>query len=199
MWTRIATSRFHQVALVLLGTVLLAISAQIQVPFWPVPMTMQTFVVLMIGATYGWRLGGATMIAYIAEGAIGLPVFAQFSAGAHVLVGPTAGYLVGFVVAALVTGYLSERGFGRNLATAAISFAAGTIIIFACGLALSVQPDRRGQGDRVRPDAVHPLRADQGGARHPAAARLLEAGAPLILSPSPTRKPAQSTPPLPGR
>ena len=135
LWTRSATSRFHQVALVLLGTVLLAVSAQIQVPFWPVPMTMQTFVVLMIGATYGWRLGGATMVAYIAEGAIGLPVFAQFSAGAHVLVGPTAGYLAGFVAAALLTGYLSERGFGRNLATAAVSFAAGTVVIFACGLA----------------------------------------------------------------
>lgn len=135
VWTRSATSRVHQVALVLIGTVLLAISAQVQVPFWPVPMTMQTFVVLMIGATYGWRLGGATMVAYILEGVIGLPVFAQFSAGAHVLVGPTAGYLAGFVLAALVTGYLAERGFGRNLATAAISFAAGTVIIFACGLA----------------------------------------------------------------
>lgn len=134
LWTRTATSRVHQVALVLLGTVLLAISAQIQVPFWPVPMTMQTFVVLMIGATYGWRLGGATMVAYLIEGAIGLPVFAKFSAGAAVLVGPTAGYLAGFVLAALVTGYLAERGFGRNLATAAISFALGTVIIFACGL-----------------------------------------------------------------
>ncbi len=134
LWTRTATSRVHQVALVLLGTVLLAISAQIQVPFWPVPMTMQTFVVLMIGATYGWRLGGATMVAYLIEGAIGLPVFAKFGAGAAVLVGPTAGYLAGFVLAALVTGYLAERGFGRNLATAAISFALGTVIIFACGL-----------------------------------------------------------------
>lgn len=135
LWTRTATSRLHQVALVLLGTVLLAVSAQIQVPFIPVPMTMQTFVVLMIGATYGWRLGGATMVAYLAEGALGLPVFAKFGAGAAVLVGPTAGYLVGFVVAALVTGYLAERGYGRNLLTAAISFAIGTVIIFACGLA----------------------------------------------------------------
>lgn len=134
LWTRTATSRVHQVALVLLGTVLLAISAQIQVPFWPVPMTMQTFVVLMIGATYGWRLGGATMVAYLIEGAIGLPVFAKFSAGAAILVGPTAGYLAGFVLAALVTGYLAERGFGRNLVSAAISFALGTVIIFACGL-----------------------------------------------------------------
>jgi biotin transport system substrate-specific component len=135
LWTRTVTSRFHQVALVVLGTVLLAISAQIQVPFWPVPMTMQTFMVLIIGATYGWRLGGATMVAYLIEGAIGLPVFAQFSAGAHVLVGPTAGYLAGFVAAALLTGYLAERGFGRNLATAAISFILGTVVIFAFGLA----------------------------------------------------------------
>lgn len=135
LWARTATSRIHQVALVLLGTVLLAVSAQIQVPFIPVPMTMQTFVVLMIGATCGWRLGGATMIAYLAEGAVGLPVFAKFGAGAAVLVGPTAGYLAGFVLAALVTGYLSERGFGRNLASAAVSFIAGTVIIFACGLA----------------------------------------------------------------
>jgi biotin transport system substrate-specific component len=135
LWTRTATSRLHQVLLVVLGTVLLAISAQIQVPFWPVPMTMQTFMVLIIGATYGWRLGAATMIAYILEGVIGLPVFAQFSAGAHVMVGPTAGYLVGFVAAALVTGYLAERGFGRNLATAAVSFIFGTIVIFALGLA----------------------------------------------------------------
>jgi biotin transport system substrate-specific component len=135
LWTRTATSRLHQVLLVVLGTVLLAISAQIQVPFWPVPMTMQTFMVLIIGATYGWRLGAATMIAYILEGVVGLPVFAQFSAGAHVMVGPTAGYLVGFVAAALVTGYLAERGFGRNLATAAVSFILGTIVIFALGLA----------------------------------------------------------------
>jgi biotin transport system substrate-specific component len=135
LWTRTATSRLHQVLLVVLGTVLLAISAQIQVPFWPVPMTMQTFMVLIIGATYGWRLGVATMVAYIVEGAVGLPVFAQFSAGAHVLVGPTAGYLAGFVVAAALTGYLSERGFGRNLATAAVSFILGTVAIFALGLA----------------------------------------------------------------
>jgi biotin transport system substrate-specific component len=135
LWSRTATSRFHQVALVVLGTMLLAISAQIQVPFWPVPMTMQTFMVLIIGATYGWRLGGMTVAAYLVEGAVGLPVFAQFSAGAHVLVGPTAGYLAGFVAAAMLTGYLAERGFGRNLATALISFAAGTVVIFVFGLA----------------------------------------------------------------
>lgn len=135
IWTRTTTSRLHQAALVLLGTALLAISAQIQVPFIPVPMTMQTFVVLMIGATYGARLGAATMIAYIVEGVIGIPVFAQFSAGFAVLQGGTGGYLAGFVAAAALTGYLAERGFGRNLPTAAISFILGTLVIFALGLA----------------------------------------------------------------
>jgi biotin transport system substrate-specific component len=135
VWTETTTSRLHKAALVLLGTVLLAVSAQVQVPFIPVPMTMQTFMVLIIGATYGARLGVATMIAYILEGAVGLPVFAQFSAGAHVLVGPTAGYLAGFVAAAALTGFLAERGFGRNLATAAISFVLGSVVLFALGLA----------------------------------------------------------------
>lgn len=134
LWTRTATSRYHQVALVLLGTALLAISAQIQVPFWPVPMTMQTFMVLMIGATYGWRLGGATIVAYLLEGAVGLPVFAGLAGGAQHLVGPTAGYLAGFVLGAMVCGYLTQRGLGRTLASALVVFLAGTVVIFALGL-----------------------------------------------------------------
>ena len=135
LWTRTTTSRYHQAALVLLGTVLIAISAQIQVPFWPVPMTMQTFAVLMIGATYGWRLGGATLIAYLVEGAVGLPVFAGLGAGAHHLAGPTAGYLVGFVAGSMVCGYLTQRGMGRTLISALAVFLAGTVVIFALGLA----------------------------------------------------------------
>ena len=135
LWTRTTTSRYHQAALVLLGTVLIAISAQIHVPFWPVPMTMQTFVVLIIGATYGWRLGGATVIAYLIEGAIGLPVFAEAKAGAQWLVGPTGGYLAGFVLGAIACGYLTQRGLGRTLASALLVFVAGTVVIFALGLA----------------------------------------------------------------
>jgi len=137
LWT---PSRYHQVALILLGSLLIAISAQIQVPFWPVPMTMQSFMVLMIGATYGWRLGGATIAAYLIEGAVGLPVFAGLAGGAQHLVGPTAGYLAGFVIGAMVSGYLTGLGLGRTVMSALAVFLAGVVAIFALGLAwLSVQ------------------------------------------------------------
>jgi biotin transport system substrate-specific component len=137
LWT---PSRYHQAALILLGSLLIAISAQIQVPFWPVPMTMQSFMVLMIGATYGWRLGGATIAAYLIEGAVGLPVFAGLAGGAQHLVGPTAGYLAGFVIGAMVSGYLTGLGLGRTVMSALGVFLAGVLAIFALGLAwLSVQ------------------------------------------------------------
>ena len=86
--------------LIALGTALLTLSAKVNLPLPYVPMTLQTLVVLMIGAAYGWRLGVATVIAYLAEGAIGLPVFAGPVGGLAPLVGPTAGYLYGFVLAA---------------------------------------------------------------------------------------------------
>jgi biotin transport system substrate-specific component len=137
LWT---PSRYHQVALILLGSLLIAISAQIQVPFWPVPMTMQSFMVLMIGATYGWRLGSATIAAYLIEGAVGLPVFAGLAGGAQHLVGPTAGYLAGFVIGAMVSGYLTGLGLGRTVMSALGVFLAGVLAIFALGLAwLSLQ------------------------------------------------------------
>jgi len=88
------------VLLIALGTALLTLSAKINLPLPYVPMTLQTLVVLMIGAAYGWRLGGATVMAYLAEGAIGLPVFAGPIGGLAPFVGPTAGYLVGFALAA---------------------------------------------------------------------------------------------------
>jgi len=98
------------VALIALGTALLTLSAKVNLPLPYVPMTLQTLVVLMIGATYGWRLGGATVVAYLAEGAIGWPVFAGPVGGLAPLLGPTAGYLFGFVAAAVITGWLSQRG-----------------------------------------------------------------------------------------
>src|SRR6266849_4662700 len=94
------------VILIALGTVLLTLSAKVNLLLPYVPMTLQTLVVLVIGAVYGWRLGSATVIAYLAEGAIGFPVFAGPAGGLAPLLGPTAGYLFGFVVAAFVTGWL---------------------------------------------------------------------------------------------
>ena len=100
----------RSVILVVLGTALLTLSAKVNLPLPYVPMTLQTLVVLVIGAAYGWRLGSATLLAYLAVGAIGLPVFAGPVGGIAPLAGPTAGYLFGFVGAAFVTGWLAERG-----------------------------------------------------------------------------------------
>ncbi|MEX0696856.1 MAG: biotin transporter BioY [Dongiaceae bacterium] len=135
---RASRPRIRSIVLMLLGTVALWLSAKIQVPLWPVPITMQTFVVLTLGVAYGWRLAGATLLLYLAEGAVGLPVFAgSWSEGAGIkhLVGPTAGYLFGFVIAAAVVGRLAERGWDRNALTAGAAMAIGNLVIYAAGIA----------------------------------------------------------------
>ena len=123
------------VILVALGTALLALSAKINLPLPYVPMTLQTLVVLMIGAAYGWRLGTATVMTYLAEGAIGLPVFAGPVSGLAPLLGPTAGYLAGFVAAAFITGWLSERGWDRSVPRLFVAMGLGHIVILAAGFA----------------------------------------------------------------
>jgi biotin transport system substrate-specific component len=117
-------------ALALLGSLLLWASAKIQVPFYPVPMTLQTAVVFLIGIAYGPGLGAATVLLYLAEGAVGLPVFAgtpEKGIGLAYMAGPTGGYLLGFVAAAAITGAFSRGGahwlrigLGVLLATLAI-------------------------------------------------------------------------------
>lgn len=121
------------VVLIALGTALMALSAKVNLPLPYVPMTLQTLVVLMIGAAYGWRLGSATMIAYLAEGAMGLPVFAGPVGGIAPLVGSTAGYLFGFIGAAFVTGWLAERGWDRSVVRLFAAMAVGHILILAAG------------------------------------------------------------------
>ena len=119
LWPAEAVKPVRLVVLALVGTLVLAISAKIQVPFYPVPMTMQTFVVLVIGMTYGWRMGGATILLYLAEGAVGLPVFAgtpEKGIGVAYMLGGTGGYLLGFLIAATACGWLAERGWDRNVA-----------------------------------------------------------------------------------
>ncbi len=90
--------------LALAGSAFVAVSAQFQVPLWPVPITGQTFGVLVVGMVLGWRLGAASLLLYMAEGTMGLPVFAKFAAGPGVIAGPTGGYIVGFVLAAAIVG-----------------------------------------------------------------------------------------------
>jgi biotin transport system substrate-specific component len=121
--------------LIAVGTALLTLSAKINLPLPYVPMTLQTLVVLVIGAAYGWRLGGVTVIAYLAEGAIGLPVFAGPVGGLAPFLGPTAGYLAGFVAAAFITGWLSERGWDRSVPLLFVAMGLGHIIILAAGFA----------------------------------------------------------------
>jgi len=121
--------------LIVLGSLLLAGLAQIEIPLKPVPITGQTFGVLLIGAALGSKRGAASMILYITEGAIGLPFFAGGASGLGILTGATAGYLVGFVVAAYVIGWLAERGLERSVRTSIIPFLAGTVIIYIFGVA----------------------------------------------------------------
>ena len=123
------------VALIALGTALLTLSAKVNLPLPYVPMTLQTLVVLMIGAAYGWRIGGATVVAYLAEGAIGWPVFAGPVGGFAPLLGPTAGYLFGFVAAAVITGWLSERGWDRSVPLLFVAMGLGHVVILAAGFA----------------------------------------------------------------
>jgi biotin transport system substrate-specific component len=123
------------VTLIALGSALLTLSAKVSLPLPYVPMTLQTLVVLMIGAAYGWRLGGVTVMAYLAEGAVGWPVFAGPIGGLAPLVGPTAGYLFGFVAAAIVTGWLSERGWDRSVPLLFAAMGLGHVVILAAGFA----------------------------------------------------------------
>ncbi|SMF82573.1 biotin transport system substrate-specific component [Tistlia consotensis] len=120
--------------MIVAGSILLTVSAKIQVPFWPVPMTMQTYAVILLGAVLGWRVGTASVLLYLAEGAIGLPVFAA-GGGLAYFAGPTAGYLVGFALSALLVGLLAARGWDRRLPTALLMMAAGTVVILALGVA----------------------------------------------------------------
>ncbi len=126
-------SNLLNIVLALFGTLLLAISSKVQVPFWPVPMTMQTFVIFLIGMTYGVRLSFATVALYLFEGAAGLPVFAS-GGGIAYLTGPTAGYLYGMLFATVVISYLANLGFTKTYFKAAFSLIIGAIIIFAIGI-----------------------------------------------------------------
>ncbi len=127
----------RKLILVIAGAGLLTLSAKLKIPFYPVPMTMQTFIVLGLGMIYGWRLGASTVILYMALGAFGLPVFAgtpEKGLGLAYMMGPTGGYLIGFVLAAAATGYLAEKGWDRKFVSTFLAMLVGNIIIYIPGL-----------------------------------------------------------------
>ncbi|MCX8529187.1 MAG: biotin transporter BioY [Rhodoluna sp.] len=120
------------IALVALGALLTAGAAQISIPMWPVPITGQTFAVLLVGAALGATRGAISMAFYVLLGAVGLPVFAAGKSG--FVFGPTLGYLFGFIAAGAVVGYFAEREIGRKWFSVAVGFVAGNAIIYAFGL-----------------------------------------------------------------
>jgi biotin transport system substrate-specific component len=121
---------------VLLGTVFLTVGSYIEVPMVPVPMTMQTFAVALIGALYGWRLGAVTIIAWLAEGAVGLPVLAGGAAGVHHFAGPTAGYLFAFPITGALVGWLAEYGWnGNKVSLAFVAMLLGNVTCLLFGAA----------------------------------------------------------------
>jgi biotin transporter BioY len=127
--------RTRSVSLVFIFSLLMALAAQIVIPVGPVPITAQTFVVLLCGALLGSRLGAAAMIVYLAEGAFGLPFFSAGRGGFAHLFGPTGGYLVAFPAAAFITGAFAEHGWDRRFHTAVAAMAIGSLIIMLSGWA----------------------------------------------------------------
>jgi biotin transporter BioY len=128
----------YEAALVVGSSLLVALCARlaVQLPFSPVPITGQTLAVLLVGALLGSRRGALSMALYLAEGMAGLPVFAASSpiTGPARLMGPTGGYLVGFMLAAFLTGWLAERGWDRRVGSCLLAMAIGNAAIYLCGL-----------------------------------------------------------------
>ena len=128
-----ASSVVGKALIVLAGSVLIAVGAQVSVPMLPVPMTLQTLAVVLVGLTAGSRLGAGAVLAYLAEGAVGLPVFAGGGAGLAWLAGPTAGFLWGFVALAFAAGLLAERGLARGLVGTFLGVAAISALLYVPG------------------------------------------------------------------
>jgi biotin transport system substrate-specific component len=146
LWPAQRSSRIARAAaLAVGGALVLTLSAKIQVPFIPVPMTLQTLVVLVLGAAFGARLAAATVALYLLEGLLGLPVFAGAVAGPAYMAGPTGGFLLGFLIAAALIGFLAERGWDRSWGRLVAAMTLGHVAIFALGfgwLAVLIGPEK---------------------------------------------------------
>ena len=130
----ISRSRVSDVALVLVGVILTALAAQVQIPALPVPFTLQTLAVLVIGATYGSSRGAITMGAYAIVGVLGFPVFAGGASGVAVILGATGGFLLGFIFAAALIGRLAELNWSSDAIRMFVSYVLGSVVIYAIGV-----------------------------------------------------------------
>ncbi len=127
-------TRIRHIALIVAGALIVALSAQVYIPTFPVPFTGQTFGVLVVGGALGFRRGAAALLLYLAIGALGVPVYSEGKAGLAVLQGATGGYLIGFMVAASIVGRLAELGWDRRVGGSIAAMAIGTAIIYAIGV-----------------------------------------------------------------
>jgi biotin transport system substrate-specific component len=123
--------------LIVTASLVTAVAAQLEIrlPWTPVPLTGQTFAVMLTGAVLGWRRAFLAQALYLLEGTLGLPVFAGGTAGVGALLGPSGGYLMSFPLAAATTGWLCERGWDRHAITMAAAMLAASGVVFVCGLA----------------------------------------------------------------
>ena len=121
-------------ALIVAFSVFVALTAKVQIPLWPVPITLQTLAVLFTGVVLGSRRGALALLVYLAEGAVGLPVFAS-GAGLLYMLGPTGGYLISYPIAAGLVGFLAERGWDQRPTRTALAMVMGNLVIYALGVA----------------------------------------------------------------
>lgn len=122
------------IALIAAGAGLTAIAAQVAIPLWPVPVTGQTLAVLLVGSTLGALRGTLSMVLYAVLGIVGVPVFSDATHGLSIVMGPTGGYIIGFIFAAALTGWLAQRAWDHRIVGAIVSFLAGTVVTFLIGL-----------------------------------------------------------------
>ena len=134
LWPATSQSLLRNGALAILGSLVVAAAAHITVVQLPVPLTLQTLAVLCIGAAFGSRLGAATLALYAVEGAVGLPVFAPTPDGYPGIIGPTGGYIIGFILAAGLVGWLAEKGWGHSIPKMLVATLLGGTILYVPGL-----------------------------------------------------------------
>jgi biotin transport system substrate-specific component len=130
----LARSLVTDIVFIAAGAALTSIAAQIAVPLWPVPITGQTLAVLIVGSSLGALRGALSMVLYAVLGIVGLPVFSDGTHGIGQVLGTSGGYIVGFIFAAALTGWLAQRQWDHKILRAIISFAAGTVVTFAIGM-----------------------------------------------------------------
>lgn len=136
VWPDNANRWVQAIVLILVGTAILAISAKIKVPFRPVPVTLQTLAIMALAAAYGSRLAVATVVAYLLEGAVGFPVFTNTPpevAGSAYLIGPTGGFLIGFIALAWIVGTAADRGWDRSVPKLLAAMVVADAVVFALG------------------------------------------------------------------